>query len=577
MLGWTRSGLLALALVLAGAAAGKAEVYLQIEAQPTPAQARAAAERYAAAQPNVVGYALGSGWYAIALGPYADRTTANAARRVLRAAGAVPSDAFVVEASRTAARFWPPEGSRPSGTVEPIPPAPATTADTPAPVDADPAPETLAQARRGEATLDAAARADVQQALAWFGHYALGIDGAFGPGTRRAMEAWQAAAGHPVTGVLTSHQRADLLQDWQEAKARFGFAPWRDEAAGIEVTLPLGLLGDATVSPPFVQFLPREDTGPEVLLISQKGSRPTLAALQNLIAASERFPGEVERRDDPDSFKLRSGDGARRAHAFARHQDGRIKGFLAVWSDDADMTRLVTAMTDSLRDLGGALPDSDTTGQDALLAHLDAPVRGTLVRSATGFFVDTQGRVLTTAEAVEGCGRVGIDQHHPARITLQDPAIGVALLEPESRLAPAAHARFRTALPAPDAEVVLAGFALPEMVVPVLTRGRIAALSGMAGETALRRLSLRAEPGELGGPVLDRSGAVLGMLLPSQAPEGRILPDGVAFAAGAEAIVAALSENGIAATEAGGPETSLEFPDLMRKAAGLAVQVSCWE
>ena len=50
--------------------------WVQIEARPSEAQALERAQAYAARLPNVNGFALPSGWYAIALGPY-DRFTAE--------------------------------------------------------------------------------------------------------------------------------------------------------------------------------------------------------------------------------------------------------------------------------------------------------------------------------------------------------------------------------------------------------------------------------------------------------------------------------------------------------------------
>ena len=51
----------------------------------------------------------------------------------------------------------------------------------------------------------------LQIALEWFGFYNSGIDGAFGPGTRAAMAAWQADQALEQTGILTTRQREDLL------------------------------------------------------------------------------------------------------------------------------------------------------------------------------------------------------------------------------------------------------------------------------------------------------------------------------------------------------------------------------
>ena len=58
--------------VFAATAAISQEVaYIQIEAQPTLNEAQFRAQAYAGALPQVNGFSLGSGWYAITLGPFA--------------------------------------------------------------------------------------------------------------------------------------------------------------------------------------------------------------------------------------------------------------------------------------------------------------------------------------------------------------------------------------------------------------------------------------------------------------------------------------------------------------------------
>jgi len=64
-----------------------------------------------------------------------------------------------------------------------------------------------------EAALPAADRLRIQQALRAAGHYRGGIDGRFGPMTRRAIRAWQRTAGAAETGMLTPAQIGALLGD----------------------------------------------------------------------------------------------------------------------------------------------------------------------------------------------------------------------------------------------------------------------------------------------------------------------------------------------------------------------------
>lgn len=81
-------------------------VWVQIEAQPSLAQAESSIRGYADRLQDVNGFALGGGWYAIALGPYS-RDDANRVLQVLRREGAIPRDSYVAFTSSFRQQFWP--------------------------------------------------------------------------------------------------------------------------------------------------------------------------------------------------------------------------------------------------------------------------------------------------------------------------------------------------------------------------------------------------------------------------------------------------------------------------------------
>ena len=180
--------------------------FVQVEARPTLAQAENRARAYASALPDVVGFSLRSGWYALALGPY---TETEAQRRLanLRAAGIIPSDSYLTDRARYRQQFWPVAGS-----AAIVPQQPTTALpQTPTPVvDID---ETPREARASERLLTREERVELQRLLQWFGFYNASLDGAFGPGTRGSMAAWQTANNFEATGILTTKQRAQLAKN----------------------------------------------------------------------------------------------------------------------------------------------------------------------------------------------------------------------------------------------------------------------------------------------------------------------------------------------------------------------------
>lgn len=60
---------------------------------------------------------------------------------------------------------------------------------------------------------------EMQTALNYFGYGAGAVDGAVGPGTRRAVARFQASTGYPATGYIQDHERAFLVSSYNRAVA----------------------------------------------------------------------------------------------------------------------------------------------------------------------------------------------------------------------------------------------------------------------------------------------------------------------------------------------------------------------
>jgi S1-C subfamily serine protease len=578
--------------------------WVQIEAQPTLTEAEGRARAYAAAFADVAGFRMASGWYAIALGPY---TPEGAAARLaaLRTDNLIPADSFVSEGTLFRAPFWP-VGTDPATAAlldtSPAPvPAPVDVTDpaatapaapdviTPAPVAVplpDPLPppepeETLAEARRAEADLSREDREALQSALQWFGFYASAIDGAIGPGTRAAMAAWQADQGFEQTGVLTTKQRAALLAERARIEADLGLVVTTEPEAGIEFALPAALVEFDRYDPPFVQYRARRDSGLRLVLISQPGDEASLVALYDILQTLDTVPLTGPRERGDRSFVIDAADARIATHAEASLSQGLIKGWMLTWEPRAAETAAVVqkVLRTSFKAVG-------TRALDPGLVALDDGARagmlaGMEVRkpalSRTGFYVTATGDVLTVPEVLDGCSRITLDRDTEATVTFSDPALGVALLTPSVTLAPAAVAGLETAAPRLGAEVAVAGYSYEDALpAPALTFGTLDGATGLDGEPDLRRLTLPALPGDAGGPVLDASGTVLGMLLPRATGGSRQLPDGVSFAAASSAIAARLTAAGRTMPPAV-RDGALAPADLARVATRMTVLVSCWK
>lgn len=557
--------------------------WLQIEAHPSLTVATQRAQSYAESTPDVSSFALGNGWYAVAIGPF-DATAAQQQLRQLRAQGLIPRDAYIVTRDAFGQRIWPT-----SATPQPALPA-EDAADTvasdttPAPAP-EPAPEpevvdeTPREARASEARLNADERKQLQSYLQWAGYYNAAIDGAFGRGTRSSMAAWQRDNGYDATGVLTTMQREALRQQYYAVLEGMGLRGIADTTAGIEMILPLGVVARAKEEYPFVHYDATGDIPAKVLLISQEGDQNTLFGLYDIMQTLEIVPRTGDRSRGDRSFSLIGQNAEIISQTEASLENGRIKGFTLVWprNDEERRTRILDEMRASFKRLDGVLDPAAGSNAEQnidLVAGLEIR-RPRLSRS--GFYVDGEGTVLTTTEAVQNCGSITLDTDYEATLVATDDASGIAILRPTSALAPRGYATLLEGDARLQTEVAVSGYSYEGLLgAPTMTFGTLADIKGLSGEPEIKRLALDPLPGDAGGPVFAADGSVLGMLLPASASGARQLPGDVSFAISSAALKSALDTAEITTTPA--PLGAAMTPEEMtRKASGMTVLVGCWD
>ncbi|MEN9850742.1 MAG: hypothetical protein RL128_905 [Pseudomonadota bacterium] len=596
---WRYALVLAFSLALAplGQAqeATEEQAWIQIESYPSEATARARAEAYAAEFPDVTVF-KGRSWHAIVLGPYSPEAAAGKLAE-LRRSGQVPGDAFVTDGAgftgvlENLAVEREPVEREPIATEAPVAetaePA-AVAVETVAPETIEPAPlaiepdETLREARASESELSRDERMTLQEALKWYGFYTSGIDGAFGQGTRASMSAWQEASGFEPTGVLTTRQRATLVTNHAADLAEFGFESVTEAEAGIEITLPLSLVAFDHYEPPFVHFAEKNGSGLRVLLISEPGGPEALAGLYDILQTLEAVPETGDRSLGETSFTIQGASSKLESRAFAETRDGMVKGYLAVWNpaDAARMERILPVLQSSFRAVGGKALDPGLVPMEeaALSGMLSGLELRKPARVASGVFVDEIGHVATALANVAGCAKVTIGAETAAEVVAEDAVAGLALLTPKAALAPRAVARLATASPRSGAEISVAGFSYGDRLpAAVLTFGTFEAAEGVMGEPGQARLLAPVMAGDMGGPVLDSGGGVLGVLIPVPADAGRQLPEGMALAADAASLGALVQGAGLVMTAGPAASGTPATPDALNAAAlGMTVQVSCW-
>lgn len=566
--------------------------WVQIEAQPSLTRAQTSIRNYASRLPDVNGFALGGGWYGVALGPYT-RRDAERVLRVYRADGDIPRDAYIAFSSGFRQQFWPvganllnlpkPAVDATTETTTEVTTDTAATDTQPAMQEITIAPavipedETPREARASEAALSRDERKNLQVALKWSGVYQGAIDGAFGRGTRGSMARWQDANAYKPTGILTTKQRVALFDQYNAVLNGLDLQTVQDQTTGIQMLLPLGAVKFAKYTPPFAHFNATGDIDARVLLISQKGDQSTLFGLYDIMQTLDIVPEAGPRERKKSSFTL-IGEGATTiSHTQVSLKNGEIKGFTLIWpaGDEERRTRLLSEMQGSFARIDGTMDAAAGDDEQSIDLVSGLEIRRPIM-ARSGFYIDGRGTVVTTSQAVQSCGRITVDNIYEAEILASDDASKIAILRPKETLAPTGIAAFSQVTPRLQSEIAVSGFSYEGVLgAPTLTYGTLSDIKGLQGEKRLKRLALNVLAGDAGGPVFDAGGAVMGMLLPNDTG-ARKLPQEVSFAADATAITALLEQAGIVPTGAQ-PQGRIAPEDLIKQAIDMTVLVSCWE
>ena len=136
--------------------------------------------------------------------------------------------------------------------------------------------------------------------------------------------------------------------------------------------------------------------------------------------------------------------------------------------------------------------------------------------AATGFFITTDGLIVTANHAVEGSTQVSVltaDGEKKARVVKRDIANDLALLKVEQgSYIPLTIKSSSTVKLGQD--VFTLGF--PNIVIqgfePKFTKGSISSLAGIGDDPRYFQISVPVQPGNSGGPLIDSMGNVVGVV-----------------------------------------------------------------
>ncbi|MCJ2053414.1 serine protease [Methylobacterium sp. J-070] len=422
--------------------------------------------------------------------------------------------------------------------------------DRPVPPRAAPAPvdPAVEAARAAFEALPEAERKAIQDALVWTGDFNAVVSGAFGRRTFEALNAYRARSGD--ADPLDPRGRAALLAAGAGARAAARFRVAADPGTGAVMGIPERWLPKRTALPAGSRWQSQDGR----VTLESRAYPPGTETLDTLFEkATAPIPGRKVtyklRRPDTVVVTAETGPGL----SYIRYAAGPqgVRGFLFGYDRTLapEVDRLVIAVANAFAPFPDPSAGSSTAqgpaGSGAASAAGGAnsggpqapvppkvvpPAAPGLAPAGAGLAV-APGRVLTAA-VLEGCAqpRVGTA---PARVLATDPA-GLALLD-----APGAPAPLR---PAARAEPVGADEGL--IALAPGPEGIQAAPGEARGSDVIAAL----QPGSAGAPVLDRSGALAGLVARYPAAPRRVagvVPPARLPLVPARAVTAFLSAQGL--------------------------------
>jgi S1-C subfamily serine protease len=157
----------------------------------------------------------------------------------------------------------------------------------------------------------------------------------------------------------------------------------------------------------------------------------------------------------------------------------------------------------------------------ALISGVAAGQAAEIISSGSGVVIGVQGEILTNAHVVEACERITLKRSsgnsEMGVLVARDERNDLAVVRPTGTNNPAASvAVFREGPPIRAGDTIVAlGYPLSRVLLATEAKvsvGNVNALGGIADDSRYLQISAPIQPGNSGGPLLDASGHLVGIV-----------------------------------------------------------------
>jgi len=417
-----------------------------------------------------------------------------------------------------------------------------------------------------------------------------------------AIKRYQAESGYPVTGMVDNEQFGKLLETALPLLQTWNFREIAHPTRGKLIWVPIGLGLRSE----------RDDTG---ITWRTPSNRVVLAyhyfpgsslevSYRSTLARIAQDNGTIHYktiRSDFFAISASSADGVDQYYRF--HRDGAgVLGFFLLWNNSEThlhMERVATLVSASLwaAMTGAPFTEAPTMAPPSTDVAVTRPTPSPVApngsghspakpkdsSSGTGFFVSSEGHVLTNAHVVNECSAIevatGSGEAISGHLLSRDSANDLALIKTSAK--PQKVAAFRMGVRLGES-VAAFGYPLTNILSTSgnFTLGNVTALSGLKDDSRYFQISTPVQPGNSGGPLFDQNGNVVGVVsakldaLKVMVATNGDIPQNVNFAIKGTLAATFLESNRLTAQQ-GTASQALAPADLADQARAVSVLVRC--
>lgn len=431
----------------------------------------------------------------------------------------------------------------------------------------------------------------------------------FGRRLFEAIQSFQTDNHLPVTGSPTQETQGILAQVASPLLQQWGLKEISHPVAASRLWVPAGI--GLSQIPTKSGYSFASSSGIAISFDYYPGSNLT-ASYDSLLRYAGRYQ-IVYKVKKSRFFALNFLDNNRNTYARYEAALGGLIGFTISWQADSPLhgERLSTVMSDLFRAnvelLQERVPPSALVGATTSAsanpppapsvepppvpqqAISPAPPEGNRADPAesltgdtgSGFFVTPEGQLVTNEHVVHECKTIAVQFHNvtlPANLIARDPANDLAVLDTHNPGKTAVSMRESARL---GEGIAVFGFPLNGILSSGgnFTLGNVTATSGLGDDSRHFQISAPVQPGNSGGPLLDLSGNVVGIVQAKfnairMASVTNDIAENINFAIKSEIITSFLKSNGISYS-VGDQSNILKPEDLADRAKSFTALVVC--